>query len=280
MKTIKKIFLMTDLEGVAGVLDSPNWCLWDGKYYDQAKEFLTLEVNAAADALFAGGAEDILVSDSHGPGAINPGLIDPRVRLTRGSPNGWPLELDRSFDALVFVGQHAKAETPGAHLCHTQNMGYIDLSVNGKSIGEFGQLAMCASELGVRTIFGSGDSAFTREARALVPWIETVGVKRGLRKGRGEELNDRQYRLHNAGAVHVPPKRSRDMIHDGALRAITRANKEKFGLIRMKPPYTRVAIFRPTEGIPYKRISRETHRKSFIGLLNMAFNPRPLQKGA
>jgi D-amino peptidase len=271
---------MTDLEGVAGVLDSANWCLWDGKYYDQAKELLTLEVNAAADALFAGGAEDILVSDSHGPGAINPGLIDPRVKLTRGSPNGWPLELDRSFDALVFVGQHAMASTPRAHLCHTQNMGYINLAVNGRSIGEFGQLAMCASELEVRTIFGSGDLAFIREAQALVPGIETVSVKQGLRKDRGEGLNDRQYRLHNAGAIHVPPERARKLIHEGALKAIYRANREGFGIIRMKPPYTRVAVFRPTDGIPHKRTSRETHRKSFIGLLNMPFNPVPLQKEA
>ena len=47
---------------------------------------------------------------------------------------------------------------------------------NGRPMGEFGECAVCASQLGLRTIFGSGDLAFTKEAQALVPGIETVAV--------------------------------------------------------------------------------------------------------
>jgi len=277
IQTMKKIYVMTDLEGVAGVLDFPNWCFHESRYYDLAKEFLTLEVNAAVSGLFDGGAKEVVVSDGHGPGAINPKLIDPRVRLIRGWPNGWPLELDRSFDAVVWVGQHAKAGTSRAHLCHTQDLKHIDLAVNGVSIGEFGQVAMCASELKVRAIFGSGDEAFTREARALVPGIETVSVKRGLRIGTGKDLNEREYTGYFPGAMHVPPERARKLIYAGARKAIARASKEKFGIIRMKPPYRRVTVFRPDEHHPTKRISKDGHPKSFIALMNMRDNPIPIE---
>ncbi len=124
-----------------------------------------------------GGATEILVCDAHGPGGIDVRILDQRVSIQRGwADEEWPLGLDTSFDAVVWVGQHAKAGTPYGHLCHTQSLHYLEETVNGLAIGEFGELAMCASELGVRAIFGSGDEAFCREAEALVPGIETVAV--------------------------------------------------------------------------------------------------------
>ena len=44
-----KVYLMSDLEGAAGVLDSVNWCYPDSRYYELAKELLTREVNAAGE---------------------------------------------------------------------------------------------------------------------------------------------------------------------------------------------------------------------------------------
>ena len=44
-----KVFLMTDLEAVAGVINFLDWCYPTGRYYDQAKELLTLEANAAIE---------------------------------------------------------------------------------------------------------------------------------------------------------------------------------------------------------------------------------------
>ena len=45
-------------------------------------------------------------------------------------------------------------------------------------------LGRCAAaQLGIRTIFASGDLALTKEAQALVPGIETVAVKRGTTPG-------------------------------------------------------------------------------------------------
>ena len=77
MKPVKKIYIMTDMEGVAGVIDFENWCGPSGRYYELAKELLTLEVNSCIEGLFEGGVEEIIVLDGHGPGGINIKLLDP-----------------------------------------------------------------------------------------------------------------------------------------------------------------------------------------------------------
>ncbi len=269
-----KIYIMTDLEGVAGVLDFENWCRPESRYNELAKEFLTLEVNAAVEGFFEGGADEIFVADGHGSGGINPKLIDSRVELIRGWPERFPFLLDSSFDYVAWVGQHAKAGSEYAHLAHTQSFRYIDLSINGVSIGELGQFAMCASELGVRSIFASGDLALTKEASALIPGIETVSVKRGTTPGKGDNLPAKKYMVRNYSAIHVPPVRARELIKEGAFRAIKRAKKEDFGIIPLKSPFERIAVFRSDEENP-KTISKERHPDSVIALMNLPYNPKP-----
>jgi D-amino peptidase len=262
-----RIAIMTDLEGVAGVIDSVNWCLWDSRYYEIAKELLTEEINAAVRGFKAAGASEFHVIDGHGYGGIDVRLLDPDVEYARGWPDDWPFGLDGSYDAIAFVGQHAKAGTEKAHLAHTGSMDMIDLSVNGVSIGEFGQFAYCAAELGVPAIFGSGDAAFTREAVDLVPGIETVCVKRGVASGAGEECTPDQYSKRNAGAVHIPPARARGLIQEGAKKAVERFRRGEIKLRRLDPPYECVMVFR-ADGDKPRREVRKTHPSSFIVLMN------------
>jgi D-amino peptidase len=274
-----KIYIMTDLEGVAGVLNAQEWIAPGQPYYPLAKELLTMEVNAAAEGFFEGGATEILVADGHGAGALDVRLLDERVEMLRGWGAGpYPLCLDASFDAIAWVGQHAKAGTEFGHMAHTQGFSYLDLSINGVSIGEFGEMVLCASELGVRTIFGSGDEAFTREAQALVPGIETVAVKRGVKPGTGDELTTEQYARFTASARHLSPVRACRLIREGALRAIRRAREESFGLLSLTPPFERVIKLRPSEGRPYKTISRVTHPTSVIAVLNMSAEAQRLEE--
>lgn len=264
-----KVYLMTDLECAAGVVSFEEWTGPGKPYYGLAKKFLTLEVNAAVDGFFEGGATGILVADGHGPGGINIELLDPRVEYLRGWGAGpYPLCLDDSFDFVAWVGQHAKAGTEYGHLAHTQGTGYLDLTVNGVSIGEFGQLAMCASELGVRSIFGSGDEAFSKEAQALVPGIETAVVMWGVRPGTGDGLTAEQYGRFTFPARHLHPVRARQVIRAGALRAIRRAQEEDFGMIPLQPPFEKVATFRPNADRPERTVSRATHPTSVIGAMN------------
>jgi len=284
--TCMRIYIMTDLEGVAGVLNFEDWCTPDSRYYELAKELLTREVNAAVSGFYEGGATQVTVSDGHGHGGIRPVLLDPRVELIRGWPTGFPFLLDEGaeegrpydahpYDGVAWVGQHAMAGTPYAHIAHTQSFRYLDLSVNGVSIGEMGQLALCASELGVRSIFLSGDRAACEEARALVPGIETVAVKRGTTPGRGDELDAAQYARRNLGAVHVHPERARAAIREGARRAVRRMATAGWGLIDLRAPFERVARFR-ADGDQPPAVARESHPRSVIALMNMPFDRQPL----
>lgn len=265
-----RIYIMTDLEGVAGVLNFEDWCKPESRYHEMAREFLTREVNAAIEGFFAGGATHVLVADGHGHGAINPKLLDPRAELSRGwGPEPWPFGLDKTFNGLAWVGQHAKSGTPCAHLAHTGSFGVLDLSVNGVSIGEYGQLAMCASALGVPAIFAAGDEALTKEALALTPGIEVAAVKRGTIAGTGDECPADEYARRNLGAIHSSPERARQMIRNGAERAARRLQKEKFPLIKLEAPFARVTLFRPTKDTPQRARAREVHRSSVIALLNL-----------
>ncbi|HYF47889.1 MAG TPA: M55 family metallopeptidase [Planctomycetota bacterium] len=268
---MKKLFLMTDLEGVAGVMNGEDWLYPRSRYYELAREFLTAEVNAAIEGFLAGGIEEILVCDGHGAGAIASNRLHPKALLLRGF-TGWPLELDKSFDAIAWVGQHAKACTPQAHLAHTQWWSYVDFTINGRSVGEPGQLGYCASELGVRAIFGSGDLAFTKEFQDLYPGAETVWVKRGVNKASGEELDTAAYENCQLGAIHFSPQAAREMIRAGAERAVRRARTENFGLIPIKTPVEISVTLRQDDKHPHRRISRWSHASSVIGALNMPWD--------
>jgi len=266
---------MTDLEGVAGVLGFDDWCTPESRYYETAKELLTMEVNAAAKGFFDGGATEIVVADGHGPGALDPTFLDPRVMLMRGWPRGFPFELDASYDAIAWVGQHAKSGTEYAHLSHTQSFGVLDYSINGISIGEFGQMAFCAMELGVKPIFGSGDMAFADEAEALFPGIETVAVKYGTTPGKGDECTAEGYQARNKAAVHFSPERSREMIYEGSLCAITRMREGgQIGLPSLRPPYEAVVKRRASADKPADSATF-SHPSSISKLMNVSHGIKP-----
>jgi len=273
-----RIYLMTDMEGVCGILNWADWCSPEGRYYEKGKALLTEEVNAAVEGFLAGGATDVTVSDGHGHGGIEPGLLHPAARLIRGWPESWPFLLDpEQHDAVAWVGQHAKAGTPFAHLAHTQGFAYRDESVNGVSIGELGQFALCAGELGVRAIFAAGDRAMAEEARALIPGIETVAVKRGTQPDPGHHLPTSAYALHNVAAVHLSVEEARRLIREGAQRAVERARREDFGLLKLDPPYERVTVLRSDRTNP-PRVSRTRHAASIIELFRQPYDFVPIRE--
>lgn len=187
MKTIKSVYMFTDLEGVAGIDD------WDPRHREDAastrgvedrlemQRLLTGEVNAAAEGLFEAGVEEILINDAHGAGrTILVEDLIPGVQIVRGRERpGWMLEITREFDALVQVGMHAMAGTPYACLAHTQSRGYI-YRINGREFGEMEQAALLAGELGIPWIFTSGDAHACNEALTWVPEMVTAPVKVGL----------------------------------------------------------------------------------------------------
>ena len=218
-----KIFMITDIEGVAMVSrfdqtgrdgDSPEKHL--------AMKLLTGEVNAAVDGILdVDPSAEVIVADLHGVGGIDVMEFHPAAKLISRGPIRPPYFLDSTFDALYFVGQHAKAGTPNGNLCHSYSSRSIEyIKLNGIEVGEFGARAFMAGEMGVPTVFVSGDDKTVAEARELVPGIFGVAVKQSL----GYEL-----------ALHLSPQRARELIRETAAEACRRF--ETIQPLRLTPPY-------------------------------------------
>lgn len=268
-ETVMKIYICTDLEGVAGVMNYRDYLFADSRYYEKAKRLLTEEVNAAIAGFAAAGANEFIVADGHGAGAIEQELLDERAMLLRGFPGPYPFGIDRSCAAVAFVGQHAMSRTANAHLPHTQWHGLFDCRINGKRCGEFAQICYCAAEIGVPIIFGSGDQAFCAEAAELVEGIQTVWVKQGLDPASGDECSFEQYENHGLAALHCSPGEARRRICAGAEAALKRfcRNPESFGKIRLQVPFEEIMIYRAAEGREgYSTVRR--HPESVIACMN------------
>src|SRR5205823_7885930 len=59
-----KVFLSSDMEGTAGVVDWAQ-CVGDGPEAAAGRRLLLAEVNAAIEGALAAGATEIVVNDSH-----------------------------------------------------------------------------------------------------------------------------------------------------------------------------------------------------------------------
>lgn len=206
-----KVYIVTDLEGVAGITQ------WDPRHEGdtpaaaltrrQFSRLLTEEVNAAARGFFAGGATEVIVNDGHGAGTtMDPELFDPRIQVFHGlqRPN-YCTGLDESCDALASVGTHAKARTTMGNLHHTMGKNVRDYSLNGVSVGETGLQAFLAGYYGVPYIFCAGDEWAVREMQQLCPGCIGAAVKFGT--GR-------------LSALTAAPARAREIIEEGARRSM------------------------------------------------------------
>ena len=93
------------------------------------------------------------------------------------------------IDALLFIGQHSMAGTPNGNLAHTMSSKFVEYyKLNDHFIGEFGLRAAIAGELGIPTIFISGDNLACLEARNLIPNIVECPVKKSLGLEQAEAL--------------------------------------------------------------------------------------------
>jgi D-amino peptidase len=249
-----KVYIMTDMEGVAGIINSADYASPGSRYYEVARELTTLETNAAIEGVLEAGATEILVVDGHGPGAINSALLHPEARLLTGRPLGYPFGCDDTFDAAMMIGQHAKTNTDGGHLCHTGSFAIEDLSINGVSVGEAGCNMLFTAYYNVPTVMLSGDEAACDEVRALVPNIEVAPVKEGIKRGAATGLTAEENRAFNGAAIHLPPQKARQLIREKAKVALKRARYIK--PFWLEPPYELVSILRPAEAEGKTRTTR------------------------
>lgn len=179
-----KIYILTDMEGVGGVINQSQ-TFSDGSGYEQAREWLTLEVNAAVQGAIDGGATDILVLDSHGVNMARNfrwDMLHSGARYIQGTPRQDYVHLcDESYDGLFQIGVHAMAGTPGAVLEHTMSSAsWVEMRVNGELTGEIGLSAAAAGVFGVPFVMASGDDKACAEAQGICPDVECAVVKEGI----------------------------------------------------------------------------------------------------
>jgi D-amino peptidase len=205
-----KVYISTDFEGVAGIVD------WDqimvGSHdYELGRRLLLGELNAAIEGAERAGATEFVVNDSHSSMRnLEPDRVSGRATLITGKykPLYMMEGLDASFDAIFFLGYHGSVGVSQSVLSHTYNPRAIwEVRINGQIVGESALNALVAAHAGVPIALVTGDAATASEARAIVPEIETVEVKRSVSRYAAESLH---------------PAVARERIHAGARRAVER----------------------------------------------------------
>jgi D-amino peptidase len=174
-----RIYISADMEGITGLVDAGD-VQPGGADYERGRVMMTEDVNAAIRGALAAGATDILVNDAHGPMRnILPDQLNAAARLVRGRPKpmGMLEGLDRSFDAAVCVGYHARAGTLGV-LSHSF-MGHEieDMWLDDRPAGEIGLTHAAAAGLGVPVVVLTGDDTACAEAADWDRSVRTVTVK-------------------------------------------------------------------------------------------------------
>ncbi len=187
-----KIFISTDFEGVAGIVD------WDqimvGSHdYELGRRLLLGELNAAIDGAIEAGATEIVVNDSHSSMRnLPPDLIHGQARLLTGKhkPMYMMEGLDGSFDAIFFLGYHGSIGASQAILSHSYNPRAIwEARINGEIVGETALNALVAAHYGVPIALVTGDQVTAEEARRLSPPPHCVEVKRSISRYAAESLH-------------------------------------------------------------------------------------------
>jgi len=224
-----KVFISVDMEGVCGVI---HWedVSRNGLDYGLFRRLMTEETNAAVEGAIAAGATEILVRDSHGSGRnILPDLLHPKAELIRdwsGGPLSMMEGIDETFDAVIFIGYHARANTPDATLDHTYSGSAYEVVLNGKKMPEAGMNAFIAGSFGVPIAMVAGDLALCKQAEELFGDVVTAPVKEGI--GNAAKM------LH--------PTKAQELIKGKTMEALRRL--KDFKPFALPPPYVLEITFK------------------------------------
>ncbi len=170
-KTGPKVFISVDMEGIWGVVHADQTNA-SSPEYGPARKWMAEDVNAVIGGLLEAGAGEIVVNDSHGTMRnIIADTLNPKASLVSGSPK--PLSMmqgiDRTFDAVVFVGYHSRAGTAPAILDHTISGGTIRaIKINGQELPELGINGAIAGYYGVPVVMLTGDTETCSQAKSIL----------------------------------------------------------------------------------------------------------------
>lgn len=178
-----KVYISADIEGITGATHWDETHKEHADYTAQARQ-MTAEVAAACRGAAAGGADEILVKDAHASARNIAAEELPKIaRLHRGW-SGHPYmmvdTLDKTCDALVFIGYHSRAGSATSPLAHSMSGKPAYIKINERYASEFLINSYTAALEGVPVVFISGDEGVCREAGEVIPGITSVAVKQGI----------------------------------------------------------------------------------------------------
>lgn len=227
-----KVYIVTDLEGVAGVAH-PSQVQPGNAFYEEARRLLTGEVNAAVAGALRGGATEVVVNDGHG-GGLNLVLeeLHEEAKVVVGAPRPFSLGgLSSDFGCVFLIGYHSRAGAEKGVLSHTMSSESVyRVTLNGVEIGEIGVIAALAGYFGVPVTLVTGDAAAVEEARRLLGEVKYVITKWGL---------GRQF------ALSLSPRKARRLIECAAEEAVRMAASAK--PFRAEPPYELIVEYTRAE---------------------------------
>ncbi|HLR34485.1 MAG TPA: M55 family metallopeptidase [Tissierellales bacterium] len=179
-----KVFISADIEGVAGITDWSEASKSSNEYSYFAEQ-MTKEVKAACNGANRAGADEIWIRDAHGSGRnIDASELPENTKLIRGwsgHPFGMVQELDKTFDAVIYIGYHAWGGSNYSPLAHTINDSRVDnIKINGEYASEFLLNSYAAAYVEVPVVFISGDKGICEHAKNINENIKTVAVSEGV----------------------------------------------------------------------------------------------------
>ena len=236
----KKIFISADMEGISGISGSDQLSA-TGTEYGRSRKMMADDVNAAIRGARAGGATTIIVNDSHGS-MRNLRLedLEPGTHLISHSfkRSGMMEGLDESFDAVIFVGYHAKAGHPGGLFAHTGSGVVRDVRVNGQSLGEGGLNTTVAAWYGVPVALVTGDDVAVKQVAEVATSAKLVAVKRAI--------NPRAVELRPFKQVHEEIERA---AADG-VRAAAKFPPRRASTYKVEVQFNEIAIPEVAANLP------------------------------
>ncbi len=179
-----RVLISVDMEGIAGVSGHDDVSPGTAQY-ERFRRLMTAEANLAAAGAWAGGADSVVVNDSHdGMRNILYEELDERAELISGynKPLGM-VEGAAGADCAVFIGYHAMAGTAQAALDHTiSTVQTHNWYLNGVRVGEAQLNAALCGHYGVPVVAVSGDDKLGRQVRESLPGTRVIVVKEALQR--------------------------------------------------------------------------------------------------
>jgi len=179
-----RIYISADIEGMPGVVSRDH--LMPGRFeYENARDAMTAAVVAACETLRELGAEEIVVSDSHGNGQnIRYERMPSYVQLVRSWPRplGMMAGIDHGhYDGALLIGYHAGGSNPKGTLSHTLSGEFFhEVRLNGRVASEAVISAAIASHFGVPVLLVAGDDVAVQESVERLGEVATATLKTSL----------------------------------------------------------------------------------------------------